>query len=285
MKNWISKHKIKKMQRGGTIPEITVYGKDQYKEKLRENNAQYFSDMDKYKKDSTNWIKSNKAYRDSLFLHKGANRQWDGEIDKLLDYDNKSYSELFKSPFLNEGEKKETLDYVNLGRARYKKLSDYTSSYSMPNKNMLERRDTNDGYNVIAGGYPTNYPDVLDNFTSEQIIKGNPIKPVGIASTSQGGAHGLYKEPNKKFIPKKPIKGTSASHVNYDPTYEKIKMRSLWANQAKADTTAKIGTLNPSDFNDPSKGFTINEAAKFPSEIKNKWNIDHILSQINGLNK
>jgi hypothetical protein len=59
-----------------------------------------------------------------------------------------------------------------------------------------------------------------------------------------------------------------------------LKMRSLWANKVKQDTTAKIGVLNPLEYNDESKGFTITDAEKFPQEVKNKYNIDYILSQI-----
>jgi hypothetical protein len=52
-----------------SLPEVTVYGKRKYVEELDKLSAlqeKYMADMQKYKKDSTQWVTANKAYQDSL---------------------------------------------------------------------------------------------------------------------------------------------------------------------------------------------------------------------------
>jgi hypothetical protein len=88
----------------------------------------------------------------------------------------------------------------------------------------------------------------------------------------------VYKAPTN--IPIQPAKPNPPTQVKYDPKYENLQMRSLWANQTKADTTSRIGTLKPLEYNDDSKGFTIGEAVRtFPQEIKDQYNIDMIGKQ------
>jgi hypothetical protein len=69
-------------------------------------------------------------------------------------------------------------------------------------------------------------------------------------------------------------------NVRYDDTYEDLYMRPWWATSTKFNPNYKIGTLNSLEHNDENKGFTIEEALKFPQEIKDKYNIDYIFNQL-----
>lgn len=62
--------------------------------------------------------------------------------------------------------------------------------------------------------------------------------------------------------------------------FKNLSMRSLWANSVKNNPNYKIGSWNKLDYNDETKGFTIEEAMKFPKEVKDKYNIDYIFGQI-----
>jgi len=100
------------------------------------------------------------------------------------------------------------------------------------------------------------------------------IKPIGYTMGLESLSRPIYKKPVVKPIT--PLRPEFKPSIKYDPKYENLQMRSLWANKAKADTTSKVGVLNPLDYNNDSKGFTIGEASKFPQEIKDKYNIDMI---------
>jgi len=80
MKNWLELHKIKKLQKGNVIPTVIVYGKEKYKEELKKQQGKYLADMNKYSKDSTQWVNANKAYQAyqaSLSVYNGSKVQWD----------------------------------------------------------------------------------------------------------------------------------------------------------------------------------------------------------------
>jgi hypothetical protein len=169
------------------------------------------------------------------------------------------------------------------GRKRYLDYDDVMkeSHYSIPNTNTLT--PTEYGYHrVKGGGWPTNYPIGIDDYTVSILKDKSKVQPIGLTSTSEGGSHGIFKKPEKRYIPIKPDKPTGYTKINYDPTYENLRMKSLWANIAKQDTSQNIGSLE--NFTaDPNyeKGFTIGEAVRqFPQEIKDQYNIDYIGNQV-----
>ncbi len=118
----------------------------------------------------------------------------------------------------------------------------------------------------------------LNNAIKLKATLGNKIKPVGYTGWSEGLEYPIYKKPVAE--PVQPEKPKQENKVKYDPKYESMKMRSLWANKAKADPNAKIGVFGGSNYNDERKGFTIEEALQFPKEIRDKYNIDLIYNQI-----
>ena len=52
------------------------------------------------------------------------------------------------------------------------------------------------------------------------------------------------------------------------------------SNEIKEVTVYSIGTLNPLEYNDETKGFTIGEALKFPKEIRDHHRIGMVKRQI-----
>lgn len=83
-----------------------------------------------------------------------------------------------------------------------------------------------------------------------------------------------YKKPtNKPILLPKPTQ--ESSKIVYDPKYEDLKMRSLWPDIARKDTSQNIGTLHPLD-NSFEQGFTINEARQFPQEIRDKFRLNYL---------
>jgi len=237
--------KILKHQEGGSfkIPEITVYGKQKYKELLSENDAKkakFLADISKYKKDSAEWVKANRAYHDSLRSYNY------GETSaKLLDnYVGKEYG------------------HTQLGMNEYIKMFDIMSNISDGHKSL------NTKIKPIKDIYYNNV------YSKNNLITRETTQPENIWLTTNY----LYKKPTTKPI--QPIPPTNeSSTIKYDPKYEDLRMRSLWANIAKQDSTQNIGTLNSLD-NNFSKGFTITEASKFPQEIKDKYNLNYIDTNI-----
>jgi hypothetical protein len=43
-----------------------VYGKQKYKDTLKEQQEKYLADMAKYKQDSAQWVKANQVYQENL---------------------------------------------------------------------------------------------------------------------------------------------------------------------------------------------------------------------------
>lgn len=280
---WLDKYQDGGEIEGKELPEITVYGKRQYKDKLKEQTDKYLADMAKYKQDSIQWINANKAYQDSLNVYNGAINNWEEEIKEQQEFDDKYIKELIDSPYFKSEEKERQREYLEQGRKRYLDYDDVMkeSYYSIPNTNTLT--PTEYGYHrVKGGGWPTNYPTGIDDYTVSILKDKSKVQPIGLTSTSEGGSHGIFKKPEKRYIPIKPDKPTGYTKINYDPTYENLRMKSLWANIAKQDTSQNIGSLE--NFTaDPNyeKGFTIGEAVRqFPQEIKDQYNIDYIGRQV-----
>lgn len=88
-----------------------------------------------------------------------------------------------------------------------------------------------------------------------------------------------YKKPTNEPIPPQKPENPANKEIKYDPKFEDLNMRSLWATILKQDPNAKIGTLH---LLDPQfkEGFTLEEAMTFPQEIKDRYNIDYIYNQI-----
>ena len=224
MKGWLDKYAD-----GGRIsreiPEITVYGKKSYLQELDKQQQKYLADMAKYKQDSAEWVKANKAYQDSLHLYNST----------------KYFSEKAPQDILSR-------QFVELqwkrGKPVVRGLQDYIKPYK--DKTPLWNLPTDKNEPV---GY-------LGSNESKVVFLDVPI----------------YKKPSNVLpkIPSKPVR----TNVNYDSTYENLRMRPLWATMAKQDTTAKIGTLN---LLDPlyEKGFTYGEAQKFPEEIRKQYKLDY----------
>lgn len=272
------------LQDGGDVSkeldEITVYGKKKYADELKKQQAKYLADMSKYKKDSAQWVSANKLYNDSLNAYNGAINNWEREIAIDQKQEDKELIELLDNDWMTAAERQDTKDYLNKGRGRYhtyqSRMKGRDSDYNTPPANLLGKEEYDN--TVVKGEYRglgESYPVAVDNYTASVLRNKNTVQPVGMVSTSEGGAHGLFKKPTKKAVPNEPNKPANSVFINYDPTYENLNMRSLWANIAKQDTSKNIGTLHNLDPQ-YKKGFTLEEALKFPKEVRDKYNIDYI---------
>jgi len=133
----------------------------------------------------------------------------------------------------------------------------------------------------VSGMASTNIPGAKSEISNAKKLKkllSSDIKPVGYTDSPESLRYPIYKKPvAEPPIATKPI----GTNVKYDPTYENLRMRPLWATMAKQDTTSKIGTLNPLD---PlyEKGFTYGEAQKFPEEIRKQYKLDYPIYESGG---
>ncbi len=222
--------------------------------------------MSKYKQDSAQWVKAHTAYQDSLKLYNTENntrdfteKHWDwirfGNTEPVRDI-------LIKA--VRESPQDLSAGQVHHGGIEY---------------------GFHDGSLEKDGKYKKGEIHWTRDNKQEHIttmLKSSNIKPIGFKPILSYGEEydsdktynysPVYKKPVVE--PQKPTKTTTAQNVKYDPTYENLKMRPLWANMAKQDTTSKIGTLHSLD---PlyEKGFTYGEAQKFPEEIKKKYKLDY----------
>lgn len=243
---WLDKYDDEIIAQGGEtiplsreIPEITVYGKKNYLQELDKQQQKYLADMAKYKQDSVQWVKANKAYQDSLVSY-NRNRK----AKRLFDLYTNYYDSDLKG-IERVGNK------VSIPR-NYRQASD---------KDILDAESGKMPLGGIGSEDPRHYV-----FSTN---KENILLDKGITDILTTG----YKIPIKPTSPIAPIKPIG-TNINYDDTYENLQMRPLWATMAKQDTTSKIGTLNPLD---PlyEKGFTYGEAQKFPEEIKKQYKLDY----------
>jgi len=133
----------------------------------------------------------------------------------------------------------------------------------------------------VSGMASTNIPGAKSEISNAKKLKkllSSDIKPVGYTDSPESLRYPIYKKPvAEPPIATKPI----GTNVKYDPTYENLRMRPLWATMAKQDTTSKIGTLN---LLDPlyEKGFTYGEAQKFPEEIRRQYKLDYPIYEDGG---
>jgi len=82
--------------------------------------------------------------------------------------------------------------------------------------------------------------------------------------------------PNKPVLPELPTKPVKPKMPKYNPIYEDVSMKSVWATQVKQSknpTKEVIGSYAGAADNKYKKGFTYGEALKFPKEIKKKFGI------------
>ena len=80
-----------------------------------------------------------------------------------------------------------------------------------------------------------------------------------------------------KEEPKRPV---PPSDVKYNPKFENINMKPLWATELKSNPDAIIGTLSPLDPLYKKGGFTLKDALEFPKEIREKYKIDYIAGEL-----
>lgn len=244
---WLDKYDDEIIAQGGEtiplsreIPEITVYGKKKYLQELDKQQQKYLADMAKYKQDSTQWVRANQLYKDSLVLS--------------------------------------TFKPVSYAGLPSKRDVNYTEAVRRMKSGRLEDSGIDKRLNKEQ---QLAFNSLLKENKTEPLIKninlGTGVK--GFPKYQEIWKHDGFTAPN--YIPTTPTKPKSPSQVNYDPTYEKLRMRPLWATMAKKDSTAKIGTLNPLD---PlyEKGFTYGEAQKFPEEIRKQYKLDYPIYESGG---
>lgn len=239
---------VEVMQEGNQIKEVTVYSKRKYQDELKKQQENYLADMAKYKQDSAQWVKANQAYQDSSIAY-----NIPFELAKADEKAKNTFNKSVGKVLLDKYQK----DYKTMTPYEWK-IWDKAVRVFDADKNV------ENVYKKYEDG-----KDGLWKYKGLETIASDHINNLDVP---------IYKKPT--IIPTKPIKPNSPTTIKYNPKFENLKMRSLWANQAKADTTARIGVLNPLEYNDNSKGFTIGEAMKFPDEVKNKFNIPYIYNQI-----
>lgn len=250
--------------KGGNIEEVVVYGKKKYEEELnkqQENIKKFESEMGKYKKDSVEWTQVNEAYKDSLkAFNDMPNIDPKTGLPRFLNHHADRLEESI--PFTHT-----VADEISF----YKKHPDHGWAYS-DEKDALGR-NWNDSKIlpekiVYWGGPKTKKFDK----NAEDWNTNNGHLGLGIA---------VYKKPTNEPIPPQKPENIANKEIKYDPKFEDLRMRSLWATILKQNPNEKIGTLHVLDplF---EKGFTLDEAMTFPQEIKDQYNIDYIYNQIHG---
>lgn len=292
---------------GGNIEEVTVYSKRKYVDELKNQQEKYLADMAKYKKDSAEWVNANELYKDSLDAYNYIKKLYD--LDKELQDFSNSFTNSLEHKTIKKLYEQEEIARNKYGYDSPEYRAASKTSYKYFDENY---KDKYDKYEIeydrrskplddaTYRGVPQNdinevdkskiYHNIIDSWDNKPAtskeklpIKLNPTEFKFYWGNSDGWNWLPYfKKPAEHTQPTKP---ETFYRIKYDPKYENLKMRSLWANQAKADPNAKIGTLNPLEYNDDSKGFTLDEAMNFPQEIKDQYNIDHIYNQIHGKEK
>jgi hypothetical protein len=269
------------------IPEVTVYGKASYNKLQAENEAKkakFLEEMGKYEKDSAQWVKAKNNYQKSLKLYN----------DSLQAYN------------MSGGEEKDIIEQVKNRHENWfgldvsrKDLSNIRVDNGTPEENSRASINNNESkIKSITGISPSkrlfiekDYPEVSHDrkvANKEDIGAWGPFTHFGVSP--------IYDKPKGTYFePTQPIRPTNqSSNIKYDPRFENLNLRQLWPLIAQQDTSAHIGTLRGNEFgrvndsmagydsNDPNyeRGFSINEASKFPEEIRKKHNIDMIVDQL-----
>lgn len=286
-----------KIINGGNLEEVVVYGKKKYEEELfkQEVNIKKFeAEMAKYQKDSAEWIKANEAYQDSLKLYGTSKKQLDkmmGMVD-FIDDDGKTRltaEEVQKNIKGIDPKWKDTFGQVEYGDFR-SVADDYKGhAYAvMPNMKMSKDGQLQMNKSADNKSWASENREEAKDFINK--TEKNEIKPKFAPILFFGDSYdpnnqnynyrAVYAKPKgtKMTKPEKP-ENLKTKEVKYDPKFEDLQMRSLWATILKQDPNAKIGTLH---LLDPQfkEGFTLEEAMTFPQEIKDRYNIDYIYNQI-----
>ncbi|MFA6416705.1 MAG: hypothetical protein WCW61_00770 [Patescibacteria group bacterium] len=275
---------------GGNIAEVVVYGRKQYEAELLKqegNLKKYLADLEKYKKDSVEWVKAKEAYQDSSKLYEVSKQQLN-KFYKLVDFYKDGGRRLTADEVLalnkkidSQWRKADAFGRVKSGDIEEVPYSDKRPGYASFSSDKPE-----------AGRYWADEKDEkAENFMER--IKDDVIKPKFVPIEMTGIDYGEFgkEKYNYRAVYDKPKGGLKnppirpeypkAEKITYDPKYEDLNMRSLWATMVKKNPNEKIGTLHNLDPNF-EKGFTLEEAMSFPQEIKDKYNIDYIYNQIKG---
>lgn len=267
----------------------------------------YLADLEKYKKDSVEWVKADKAYPDSLQAHRFT-KSLEKDIQAMkkvsTDFENtpetKHLNDLYRRRDILEKDDSRVAelekvvdeihkiwdgpDQIEALKKRNQKIDEISvnldkySYYGVPN-GMLEKEGE-----VERVDYQTTYKDIRDYSGKSAPREKLPIKLDPEEFKFFYGNHDgwnfypYFKKPNTPVKPERPLKNFTEK-ITYNPKYEDLNMRSLWATMVKKNPNEKIGTLHTLDPNF-EKGFTLEEAMSFPQEIKDKYNIDYIYNQI-----
>ncbi len=215
------------------LPEITVYSKHKYIDELNKQQQKYLADMAKYKQDSAQWIKANKAYQDSLNLYntENATREFNKKYWDWIDYgDTESVRDVLVKAVKGNPDDR-FRGQIHHGGITY---------------------GFHDGSQEKDGKYKKEDIHWTKDNKQEHIttmLKNSNIKPIGFKPILEYGTEynpniiynysPVYKKPTK---PKSPLRPNNTK-VTYDDTYENLNMRPLWANIAKQDSSQNIGTL------------------------------------------
>jgi hypothetical protein len=290
-----------------SLPEVTVYGKKQYAEaldKLAALQQQYMEQMSKYKKDSVQYKQAQQAYKDSLTLFNSSMAR--GQEMFNADTRNATVEDGYSEDQIKD--RREYYRHLYLKSVedpkKYEKMILPGSMFSTyPYKQgVIDDRPVNipsfiEWDTEMAEGYKKNISDNetdVNGMTNQQryeeysagveamkkqlrLGKQSKIDPTHFIKT-EGPFQLIYKKPTVEPTP--PNKPTPPADVKYDKTYETLNMKPLWATDVKQNPNTIIGTLHPTDPLYNKKGFTIEEAMQFPKEVRDKYNIDFIYSQI-----
>jgi hypothetical protein len=268
-----------------------VYGKKKYEEELNKqqtNIKKFQEEMAKYQKDSVEWSQINKSYNDSLKLYETSKKQLDKMMGMVgfIDDDGKTRltaEEVQKKIKEIDPKWKDTFGQVEYGD--FKSIdSGKGHTYSViPNTSK-----PNEGQ-FWASEKREEVKDFINKTEKNEIKpKFAPILFFDQPYDSESNMYNyraVYDKPKgtKISIPQKP-EILETKEVKYDPRFEDLHMRPLWATILKQNPNEKIGTLH---ILDPQfeKGFILEEAMTFPQEIKDQYNIDYIYNQIHGTEK
>jgi len=311
----IVENKNEKSIDGGNIAEVIVYGRKQYEEEMlkqEENIKKYLADLEKYKQDSLEWLKANEAYRDSSVAH-NFTRNLEEELKKInkIDENFEKLPERVRINYLYKQEqllkkdpaKAKELEAVTTEIAKIWNNQNYTDKYNerteaireiendlwkytfygIP-KDQLNKKTSSVDYKTVYKDIRTSfYDNPTEKSTSSQPLPVN-LKPeefkLFLANSDGWNFYPYFKEPKVPITPVRPQRNF-VEKITYDPKYEDLNMRSLWATMVKKNPNEKIGTLKALDQNF-EQGFTLEEAMSFPQEIKDKYNIDYIYKQVKG---
>lgn len=115
------------------------------------------------------------------------------------------------------------------------------------------------------------------NPKQEVILESKP--PTSLRKTVIRSSDKISKIPSRS-INLTSVPNSNELAVSKDTSkYNTLRMKSLWANIAKQDNNAIVGTLKPTDTAF-KEGFTIEEARQFPQDVKDKYGLNYIDSNI-----